>query len=221
MQFQDRREAGQLLAIKLDKYKSQEAVVFALPRGGVVLGVEIAKHLHVPLDLVIPRKIGHPGYSEYAVCAITEGGHLICNSAEAAQLEPIWLQQAAASAQKEAKRRRQRYLSGRPAVEAGGKLAIIVDDGIATGLTMMAAIKDVKAKRPSKILLAIPVLPSNIAKDLAKMADEIVALDMPEFYLGSVGSYYREFAQIEDEEVIKLLDDLIAPKRKLSGKMRG
>lgn len=214
MRYRDRGEAGQLLAKKLDKYKDDDVVVYALPRGGVVLGVEIAKYLDAPLDLVIPRKIGHPSYSEYAVCAITEDGHLICNPEEYDQLDSSWLKDAAETEQKEAKRRRRHYMRGRPSTAAKGKLAIIVDDGIATGLTMMAAIEDVKAKQPGKIVLAIPVVPMDIAKQLSQKADELIALDVAKNYLGSVGSYYHMFDQVEDAEVIKLMDSLSGAENK-------
>ncbi|MBW3568892.1 phosphoribosyl transferase [Candidatus Parcubacteria bacterium] len=214
MRYQNRSEAGQLLAKKMDKYKSHDAVIYALPRGGVVLGLEIAKYLDAPLDLVIPRKIGHPSYPEYAVCAITEEGHLICNPDEVDRLDPDWLRGAAEAEQKEAKRRRQLYMRGRPSTVAEEKLAIIVDDGIATGLTMMAAIEDVKAKQPARILLAIPVVPKDIAERLSQQVNELVALEVAEYYLGAVGSYYHEFDQVEDEEVIILLDSLRNAKRK-------
>jgi predicted phosphoribosyltransferase len=208
MRFEDRIEAGRLLAERLQKYRNQPTVVYALPRGGVVMGAEIAQRLGAPLDLVIPRKVGHPSNPEYAVCAITEDGQLFCNQAEADRLGEAWLKQAAAKEQAEARRRRQLYLDGRPPVPVEGKTAIIVDDGVATGLTMLAAIQEVKARRPARIVVAVPVIPADIAAQLAEEVDEIVALDIPEYYRGSVGSYYREFNQVEDEEVIELMDSL-------------
>jgi predicted phosphoribosyltransferase len=208
MRFRNRKEAGQLLAEALDKYKGQQAVVYALPRGGVELGVEIAKRLKAPLDLIIPRKIGHPAHPEYAICAVTEDGYLVCNQDEIANLDPEWLKIAVLKEQEEAKRRRLRYMAHAADVSAKDKTAIITDDGVATGLTMLAAINEVKDRHPSKIVLAVPVLPRDIARQLEKEVDELVALEIPEDYKGSVGAYYDQFEQLEDQQVIHLLNSL-------------
>jgi putative phosphoribosyl transferase len=221
MRFRNRQEAGRQLARALDAYRNQEAVVFALPRGGVVLGVEIAKYLHAPMDLIIPRKVGHPRFPEYAVCAVTEDGHLVCNQDEVTRLDPDWLKAAIAKEQAEAKRRRLRYLANRPAVPVKGKTAIVTDDGVATGLTMLAAINDLRDRQPAKVVLAVPILPQDIALQLQKHVDEVVALDIPRNYLGSVGAYYDEFDQVEDEAVIKLLDSLQADTPKQKGGQDG
>ena len=207
MRFKDRAEAGQKLAEKLEKYRGKEAVIYALPRGGVVLGYEIAKHLKAPLDLVITRKIGHPNNPEYAVCAIAEDGHMICNEEERSRIESIWFDKKAKDEQEEAKRRRELYLQGR-SESAEGKIAIIVDDGVATGLTLRLAIKELKHKQPKRIVVAVPVAPGEIASELEKEVDEFVVLDIPEFYLGAVSAYYENFTQVEDEEVIDLLEKL-------------
>ncbi|MDB5186497.1 MAG: phosphoribosyl transferase [Candidatus Saccharibacteria bacterium] len=208
MRFRNRREAGRLLAKALDEYKGKQTVVYALPRGGVVLGVEIAKHLHAPLDLIIPRKIGHPLYPEYAICAVTEGGHPVCNEEEVSRHDPKWFDQALKEARAEAVRRRLLYLEGRPAVPLHGKTAIIVDDGVATGLTMLAAIQEAKDRGATEIVVAVPVLPAEVARELQGHADKIVALEVADNYLGAVGSYYDEFEQVSDEEVIELLNSM-------------
>lgn len=208
MTFYDRTEAGELLADRLEKYSGEDVVVYALPRGGVVLGLEIARRLCAPLDLVIPRKIGHPLHPEYAICAITEDGYLICNQEEAARHDTDWLKRSILAEHKEAQRRRQLYMSGRENVSVEGKVAIVVDDGIATGLTMMAAIEDLKDRRPSKIVLAVPVIPADTIPQLRRRVNEIVAVEVPKHYRGAVGSYYRDFDQVEDDEVIRLLDTL-------------
>lgn len=205
MRFKNRTEAGSLLAKELDKYRRSIAIVFALPRGGVVLGAEIAEYLNLPLDLVIPRKIGHPLYPEYAIGAVTEDGQVILDYAEASTHNPRWLKSAILKEAEEARRRRSLYLKGRTHLSLKGKTAIIVDDGIATGLTMQAALRDIKSKQPANIVLAIPVLPPDVAKQLEKHADEIIALDVPELYAGSVAAYYEKFNQVEDEEVIEYL----------------
>lgn len=206
--FPDRKEAGQRLAEVLEKYNGEQVVVYALPRGGVALGSEIAKRLGAPLDLVIPRKIGHPTHPEYAICAVTEDGYLVCNQEEVARVDPEWLKAEVKKEQAEAKRRRLRYLEGRPEVSAEGKVAIITDDGVATGLTILAAIQEIKKRNPAKVVLAVPVLPRDIADTLEEQVDELAALDIPDNYKGSVGAYYGEFKQVEDEEVIRLLDSL-------------
>ena len=206
MRFHNREEAGQQLAEKLAKYKREKAVILALPRGGVVLGVEIAKALEAPLDLVIPRKIGHPHNPEYAIAAVTESGKLVANETEIAAFDPEWFERAVQKEISEAKRRRQTYLQGKNPALLKGKTAIIVDDGVATGLTMRAAIKDVRARDPERIVVAIPVTPKDTAGILQREADELVVLDIPAMYLGAVGAYYQEFTQVEDGEVIKILE---------------
>lgn len=206
MRFRDRTEAGQLLATALLQYRHEPAVIYALPRGGVVLGVEIAKRLQAPLDVLVPRKIGHPDNPEYAVCAVAENGYLVCNQPEAARLDKQWLNEAVKAQQAEARRRRQNYAAGRSEPSVRGKTAIITDDGVATGLTMMAAIMDARARRPAKIVVAVPVLPRDVAADLRERVDEVVALDIPAVYHGAVGAYYDQFDQVEDETVKQLLN---------------
>jgi predicted phosphoribosyltransferase len=206
MRFRDRADAGHQLARALQAYKN--AVVLALPRGGVVVGAEIARHIHAPLDLVITRKIGHPANPEYAICAVTEDGHLICNQEELAHIDPKWLKAAVQQEQTEAQRRRERYLDNRPPIPLEGKTAIITDDGVATGLTMLAAIREAKDRQPSRLTLALPVVPRDIAKQLQTYVDELVALDTPDNFLGGVAAYYDEFDQVEDEQVIEILHSL-------------
>lgn len=208
MRFRDRREAGQKLAQTLAKYRGREGIIYPLPRGGVMLGVEIARALGMPLDLVIPRKIGHPYNPEYAICAVTEHGAPICNEREVAQVDPEWFRQRVEAERREARRRRELYLAGRAPLPAEGKIAIVVDDGIATGLTMRAAIQDVKQRRPARVIVAIPVAPKDTADRLAREVDEVAALDVSDFYLGAVGAYYDDFPQLTDDEVILLLREV-------------
>jgi putative phosphoribosyl transferase len=205
MTFQDRTEAGRLLAKALEHYKGIEGAVYALPRGGVVLGVEIASALAMPLDLLIPRKVGHPYNPEYAICAVTADGQPICNAEEVSAVDETWLQAEIERQRVEAKRRRELYLKDRQPADARGRTAIIVDDGIATGLTMLAALAEIKERKPERIIVAIPVVPPDTAHTLMQQADELVALEVPEVYMGAVGAYYQRFDQVEDEEVIKLL----------------
>jgi predicted phosphoribosyltransferase len=205
MRFTDRTEAGQKLASALARYRCHPGVVYPLPRGGVVLGVEIASYLHMPLDLIIPRKIGHPRNPEYAIGAVTEAGEMVCNEGEIAHVEPHWLAQRVAQERQEARRRRERYLGGKKPIAVAGKLAILVDDGIATGLTMRAAIGEVKRRHPAGVVVAIPVAPKDTAESLGREVDAVVGLEITNSYLGAVGAYYEQFPQVTDEEVIALL----------------
>ena len=206
--FKDREEAGRRLAEKLIEFKDQNPIILALPRGGVVLGAEVARALNCPLDLVIPRKIGHPGNPEYAIAAVTESGALVANESEIASVDTEWFEREKAVQIAEAKRRRKVYLKGRKQVNLRGKTIIIVDDGIATGLTMMAAISEVKANNPVKTIIAVPVAPADIYKQIKGEVDDFVVIDAPEHYLGSVGAYYRDFPQVSDGEVVGILSSL-------------
>lgn len=206
MHFADRSDAGKQLAAKLaERYAQKDGVVFALPRGGVILGVEIARRLGMPLDLIIARKIGHPHNPEYAVGAITEHGEAVRSPYEIGTIPEPWFQRQAAIEREEARRRHQLYVGGRALLSTEGKTAILVDDGIATGLTMEAAIRAIRGQRPERVVVAVPVVPADTAAKLAREVDDVVALDVARDYLGAVGAYYDEFPQISDEEVIALL----------------
>lgn len=207
MLFRNREEAGRLLAQALMRFAGTPLVVYALPRGGVVLGAEIAQALRGPLDLLIPRKIGHPKNPEYAICAVSESGQLVCNETERALVDAAWLAQAVARERAEAARRRERYLAGREAITVTGKTAILVDDGIATGLTMRAAIAEVTLRHPARVIVAVPVIPAETAELLREEVDEVVALEIPEIFLGAIGAYYADFAPVSDEEVVRLLGE--------------
>ncbi|MCL4500238.1 MAG: phosphoribosyl transferase [Deltaproteobacteria bacterium] len=205
LRFRDRIDAGKKLAALLGKYKNQNAVVYALPRGGVPVAKEAARVLKCPLDLIIVRKIGHPMNPEYALGAVTEDGFLVVNKEELAKVDPEWFEAEKQNQIQEAKRRRELYLKGKKPVTAAGKIAIIVDDGIATGSTMMVAVKKVKQEKPAKIVVAVAVSPKEAAQSFAGEVDEFVAVIIPEFFWGAIGYYYDDFSQISDEEVMALL----------------
>ena len=204
MRFENRAEAGKLLAKALAKYESLDVVIFALPRGGVVLGYEIARYLHSPLDLLITRKIGYPGNEECAICAVAEDGEMICDS-NASRLDQEWLRLQAEKERDEAKRRRQVYLAGREPISVEGKVAIIVDDGVATGLTILLAIMVLKNRHPKKIVVAVPVSSRDAAERIRAEADELVALDVPQYFM-AVGEHYEQFPQLSDEDVIRYMN---------------
>jgi len=205
MLFKNRKDAGIKLAQALEKYKDEDVIVLALPRGGVVLGEEIANKLHAPLDILLTKKIGHPMNSEYAICAITEDGDPICNSAEVEKVDPEWLAEEIRKVRSEIKRRRKMFLGGKALQPVEGKTVIIADDGIATGLTMIAAIEEIKKRKPKRLVIAIPVTPYDTAQRLMSMVDELVSLDIDPNYRGAVGAYYEDFTQVEDSEVISIL----------------
>lgn len=206
MVFKDRDEAGVKLAEKLGKYKGQDVVVFALPRGGVVIGDKIAEYLMAPLDLVIVKKIGHPANREYAIGAVAEDGDPVYSAREVSALGREWFEDEVRRARLEIRRRREEYMGGRPPRDIRGKIAIIADDGIATGLTMMAAIADIRRRGAAKAVAAIPVAPYETAKELGKMADEVAAVVVDPAFMGAVGAYYRSFGQLDDSDVKAVLD---------------
>lgn len=202
----DRRDAGKRLANVLRHFKGKDTLVLALPRGGVVLGVEVAKKLQAPLDVVLVRKIGHPAYAEYALGALAEGEKPIYNESEVEVIDKNWLKEAEASARKLIRQRRKLYYDdafSSPAVK--GKTVILVDDGIATGLTMNAAVLAMRKKQAKRVIVAVPVAPRDSVDALEAIADEVVVLDNPEDFLGAVGSHYNEFDEVNDEEVRALL----------------
>ncbi|HVS58391.1 MAG TPA: phosphoribosyltransferase family protein [Candidatus Saccharimonadales bacterium] len=205
MTFADRHEAGKLLAASLTEYATN-TIVFALPRGGVAIGGPVAQELNAPLGLVVARKIGHPSDPEYAVGAVTEIAPAVWNEHERANLDDTWATQAEAAGRAEVKRRQKIYLAGHRPVSAGGKTAIIVDDGIATGLTMQAAIHEVRQQKPARIVVAAPVASEEAVDILLEEADKVIILDKPQNFLGAVGSHYEEFPQLTDDDVIDILD---------------
>jgi predicted phosphoribosyltransferase len=209
MDFQDRYEAGRLLAQVLKKYKGLKVVVFALPRGGVVTASEIAKELDAPLDLILAHKIGHPHHPEYAIAAISEGGYVMENPLEIQQIDSTWYTQEKERQMAEIRRKREKYIKGRKEISIKDSIAILVDDGIATGLTMKAAVLELKSRKPKKIVVAVPVAPKSTAKALETMVDEFVGLDTTSDFAfrGAVGAYYKDFTQTEDNEVFFLLEE--------------
>lgn len=202
--FKNRVEAGQKLAEALKKFNnSPNTVILALPRGGVVVGYEVAKILNLPLDIVVPRKIGAPGDPEFAVGAITETGEMILNE-EVFGISEDYLKNEAEKEKQEAGRRLKLYRGSRPPLNLKNKAVILVDDGLATGLTMRAAIASVKKMKAKKIIVAVPVIPPDAVELIKKEADEIIYLGAPLLF-GAVGAFYKEFGQTTDEEVIDLL----------------
>ncbi|HEX8901891.1 phosphoribosyltransferase [Vitreimonas sp.] len=206
--FPDRAAAGRALAAELSAQSFKSPVVYALPRGGVPVAVEIAKALNAPLDLLLVRKIGAPGQEELAVGSIVDGERpdIILNEDIIAALgvSRPQIESVAARELREIERRRALYLPGRAPVSAAGRTAILVDDGVATGASMKAAIAAVRRRTPERVVVAAPVAAPETAAELKTLADDVVCLDTPARF-GAVGFFYRDFHQLEDDEVIALL----------------
>jgi len=205
--FNDRRDAGVHLASRLEEYKGQTGVlVLALPRGGVVTGYEIAYYLKVPLDIVIVRKIGFPGQPELAIGAVSETGRVVLNESIISTygVSKDYIEREVSQQKKEISRRAELYRKGKRLPSLEGKTIILVDDGVATGATMKAAIITLKEEKLKKLIVALPVAPVGIADEIEQMADTFVCIETP-FDFMAVGAYYHDFTQVTDEEVIDLL----------------
>lgn len=205
--FPDRAEAGRLLGLKLAKYAgAADVIVLGLPRGGVPVAYEVALALRVPLDVFIVRKLGVPGFEELAVGAIASGGVRVLNE-EVANALPNADEIIEAVTQRESaelERREHEYRDGRPAPELQNKTVILIDDGLATGATMRAAVKALRQRGAAKIVVAVPVGPPDTCKEFEEVADEVVCASAPEFFQ-AVGQYYEDFSQTSDDEVRDLL----------------
>ena len=205
--FRDRTEAGQLLAERLQEYKARtDAIVLALPRGGVPVGFEIARKLDLPLDIFVVRKLGVPGQRELAMGAIASGGVRVLNEDVLRAMPHAAATVAEVTSQeiREVERRELDYRQGRPTSEVSGRVVILVDDGLATGATMLAAIAALRQKEPTKIVVAVPVCPPETLAEIERAADETVILFAPDWFRG-VGQFYEDFAQLSDESVRLLL----------------
>lgn len=202
--LQNREEAARLLAEKLSPYAGTHALVLAIPRGAVPMGRTIADALGGELDVVLVRKIGAPGNPEFAVGSVDEAGRVSLNAGMEAYADAGSLEQETATQRDIMARRRSLYAQHVPQKDPRGRTVIIVDDGVATGATMLAAIAAVRARKPSRIIVAIGVAPEDTLETIKKQADDIVCLLTPRHF-SAVGQFYRQFPQVEDEEVIKLL----------------
>lgn len=208
MPFANRTEAGRQLAQALARYKGERVVVLALPRGGVPVAAEVATALNAPLDLILVRKIGVPMQPELAMGAVVDGEKpLIVRNEEVitlAGVDETDFKAVCDAELAEIERRRQRYLGGRPSLEVAGRVAIVIDDGIATGATTRAALRATRARKPKKLILAVPVAPTESLATMRKEADEVVCLEDHE-YFGAIGFFYSDFRQISDQQVIDTL----------------
>ena len=205
--FPNRAEAGRLLAEKLEKYADRnDVIVLGLPRGGVPVAYEVAKSLRVPLDVFIVRKLGVPGFEELAAGAIASGGVRVLNEDVLRALPNAdeIIESVTAKETAELERREKSYRDDRPAPELRDRVVILVDDGLATGATMHAAVKALRQRDVAKIVVAVPVGPPDTCREFEDEADETICATAPEFFQ-AVGQYYEDFSQTSDEEVRDLL----------------
>ncbi|MEP9386746.1 phosphoribosyltransferase [Mesorhizobium sp. KR9-304] len=209
MSFADRSEAGKRLTEALKHYRGKNVVVLALPRGGVPVAAEVAAYLNAPLDLLLVRKIGVPTQPELAMGAVIDGDNpIVVRNDDVIRLAWVSAAEFDRSCQEELaeiERRRRLYVGDRHPVGVEGRIAIIVDDGIATGATVRAAIRGLRRRKPSSIVVAVPVAPPDTIEALRKEADDVVCLEIPEFFQ-AIGLYYRDFRQLRDQDVIALMD---------------
>ena len=206
--FADRKEAGIQLARMLKKYKGQKDIlVLALPRGGVVTGFEIAKSLEAPMDVLIVRKIGFPGQPELAVGAVSETGTVALNESIISMygVSRDYVQKETSRQKEEITRRVQLYRGGKKVSGLEGKTIILVDDGVATGATVKAAIMTLKKEKIKRLVLALPVAPPDTVDELRGMVDELLCIETPEAFY-AVGAHYDDFTQVSDEEVVEMLE---------------
>ena len=208
MTFRDRADAGRRLAKALASYKNRQAVVLALPRGGVPVAAEVAATLDAPLDLILVRKIGVPSQPELAMGAVVDGvAPIVVRNDEVIELSGTTAEEfdaACARELAEIERRRQLYIGERARAEVAGQVVIVIDDGIATGATTRAALRAIRIRKPKELVLAVPVAPPDTITQLRGEVDALICLETPDPFM-AIGYFYRDFRQISDEEVVETL----------------
>jgi putative phosphoribosyl transferase len=212
MIFADRDEAGSLLGARLAELEAPDPLIMALPRGGVPVGAQIARRLDAPLDVAFVRKLGAPDEPELAIGAVADGEspEIVLNAAlvEGLGLGEDFISSAAARELATIERRRRDYANVRSAVEPAGRTVIVVDDGVATGMTMQAALRSIRHRNPARLVAAVPVASREALAVLRSEADDVICLSAPRRF-GSVGAFYREFGQVSDEDVARLLGEAV------------
>jgi predicted phosphoribosyltransferase len=205
MKFKNREEAALLLVEKLQKYKDKNAVVLAIPRGGVPLGFVISKSLNLPLDIVLSKKIGHPGHKEYAIGAVTLKNRVLSDAAN--DIPEDYIESETEKIRENLRRRHQEFCGNRKEVNLQDKILLLVDDGIATGNTMLSIIEMLHSQNPKKIVVAVPVSPPDAIQNFqnSPFIDEVICLMMPNDFR-AVGQFYEDFGEVDDEKVKQLLE---------------
>ena len=205
--FRDREDAGRRLAERLVRYRGKNPVVLALPRGGVPVGYEISQALHAPLDVFLSRKLGAPGREEFGIGAVAQGGVCVLNkrAVEALEIPREYIERVAKEETEEIERRLLILRGDRPEPEVEGRTAILVDDGLATGVTARAAVEALRQQNPGRLVLAVPVCAARSVKLLRPEVDELVCLEAPS-NLMAISLWYQDFYQVGDEQVVELLE---------------
>jgi putative phosphoribosyl transferase len=206
--FADRDEAGRSLARELSHLSGRnDVLVLALPRGGVPIGFEIARALHAPLDIFLVRKLGVPGYEELAMGAIASGGTMVLNESVMAQLRvtPEQIEKVREREARELARREEVFRAGRTPMPVAERICILVDDGLATGSTMRAAVLALQKQTPARIVVAVPVASADVCEEFQSIADEVICLYTPEPFM-AVGHWYNDFTQLSDDDVRSYLE---------------
>ena len=206
--FRNRKDAGRRLAERLAGYRDESLMVLALPRGGVPVGYEISHALDAPLDVFLARKLGAPGQPEFGIGAVAQGGVRVLNehAVRTLGIPDDYIERVAERETAEIERRLKLLRDDRPEPEVRGRTAILVDDGLATGVTARAAIEALRQRSPQRLLLAVPVCAAQTAETIRSEVDELVCLEAPSDLM-AIGLWYRDFEQVSDEEVIKLLEN--------------
>lgn len=199
--IKDRKEAGLLLSEKLEKYQDTDTIILAVPRGGVPIGYEIAKNLNLPLDIILSKKIGHPLNKEYAIGAVSLDSTIIDEHPE---VPNTYIEAEIKHLRELLQEKYAVYMGNRKPIDVKGKNVIIVDDGIATGNTLLASINMLRKNNPKKIIVAVPVVPADVVAIFQQKTDEFIYLMAPVDF-GGVGRFYQDFEQVNDDEVIRML----------------
>ncbi|HVX26700.1 MAG TPA: phosphoribosyltransferase family protein [Parafilimonas sp.] len=204
MIFLDRYDAAMKLVPLLEKYKNEEGVILAVPRGGVPIGYYLAMHFNFPMDLLMTKKIGHPANEEFAIGAVGIEDSIVENSYNIPQQ---YIDREINRIRKSLVERYKKFMGDKEPIDIKNKIVIVVDDGVATGKTILVTVKLLRSRHPKKIVVAVPVASAEAAKQIAREADEFIALSTPEPFYG-VGRFYHDFSEVTDEEVTELLNVL-------------